>query len=102
MKKMMNKNITKNIAVLELMPNTFRIIGPIELSIMTSSTIQSMNGKDPDDVKDAVYKLWESWFVKCANDEFVSLKDLRYWDIDKQVCYAKPESVLIPKGYKDA
>lgn len=88
-----------NMANIELMYNTFRIIGPPELAILTSTTIQQMDGRDSEDIQNAVYDIWKNWYVKCSvSGELVNLRDLRYWDVPKQEVYARPE--LVPDIYK--
>ncbi len=91
------KTAPSQIAHIQLAPSKFFIKGPVELIVLTESIINSNRNQDPEVTKYHVMDLWADWYVQCSvSQEWISLADLKYWDVEKQTIYARPELVPAP------
>jgi hypothetical protein len=86
-------NQTMTLAKIALFANHFRVIGPDDL-INNMMLIRTLPAGLQDQMQEQFEKLFSNWYVNCAiSGEPIPLVDLRYWDVEKQEVYARPELV---------
>lgn len=80
-------------AELRLFPQHFKIVGPTILITMVQ-TILSNKETANEQIKYQLEDLFVDWYVICSvSGERIRLCDLKYWDVEKQEVYARPELV---------
>jgi hypothetical protein len=82
------------LAHIQLFPNRFLIEGPIELVLATEMITTNMADQDSDEIKNAMMEMWTGWHVFCSlTGEPILLCDLKYWDVEKNLKYARPDLI---------
>src|SRR4051812_41478585 len=79
-------------AELHLFPQQFKLLGPP----MLLATVQAVLSGDspPEQIKYRLEDTLADWYVICSiSGEKIRLSELKYWDVDKQEVYARPELV---------
>lgn len=84
-------------ATLILLPVRFQITGPSELIALTLAIVKHKSQED-EETKYQLEELWSTWYVTCSvSGTQIPISVLRYWDVEKQECYATPG--LVPNLY---
>lgn len=73
-----------------LRPQQFQVSGPALLVMLLQDIISQKTS--PEQMKDQIDELFEKWYVACSvTGEPISLRDLRYWNIERNEVYVRPE-----------
>lgn len=79
-------------ATIILFQTRFQVTGPVELIVLTQAIISSKSSEE--EKRDQVEDLFSDWYVFCTvTGEQITLDQLRYWDVERQECYARPDVV---------
>lgn len=81
------------LAKIVLFPNKFQIVDPPELIHLLLSIVRDKSLSD-EHLRMAIDDCYQGWYVLCSvSGEQIPLNLLKYWDVEKQEVYARPELV---------
>jgi hypothetical protein len=87
------------LATLNLQAGRFQVAGPSEL-VSEINLLFMLPDVTPATVKLGLDQIFEQWHVVCAaSGEPILLCDLKYWDVETQKVYRRPE--LVPGNRKE-